>query len=86
MPRAAAEADGTAGCFPDQKGTGMASLTDHVRRVALDEGAALVDFAPIERFHDAPPACHPATIFPQTKTAIAIALPQPRLSKENAGN
>lgn len=53
-------------------------LTEQVRQVALDAGAALVGFAPISRFEHAPAENHPRTIFPQTRTAIAIALPQPR--------
>lgn len=56
----------------------MASLTKQVRGAALDAGAALVGFAPIRRFDNAPPELHPRTIFPQTQTVIAIALPQPR--------
>lgn len=56
----------------------MPSLTERLRRQALESGADLVGFAPIERFADAPPQLHPRTIFPQTKTAIAIALRQPR--------
>ncbi len=53
-------------------------LTEHVRRVALESGAALVGFAPISRFENAPREYHPSTIFAPTKTAIAIAVPQPR--------
>lgn len=55
-----------------------AELTEQVRQVALDAGAALVGFAPIGRFDSAPPEFHPHTIFPPTRTAIAIAVPQPR--------
>jgi len=53
-------------------------LTEEIREVALAEGAALVGFAPISRFENAPYALHPHTIFPQTQTAIAIAVNQPR--------
>lgn len=53
-------------------------LTEQVRRVALDSGAALVGFAPIARFDNAPREYNPRTIFPQTQTAIAIAIPQAR--------
>lgn len=56
----------------------MLSLTRRIRQVALDAGADLVGFAPISRFDEAPPQVHPRTIFPPTKTAIAIALRQPR--------
>ncbi len=54
------------------------TLTDQVREVALDAGAALVGFAPMSRFENAPRKFHPHTIFPQAKTAIAIAVPQGR--------
>ncbi len=53
-------------------------LTQQVREVALKSGAALVGFGPISRFDQAPRHCHPSTIFPQAKTAIAIAVPQAR--------
>lgn len=53
-------------------------LTERVRNVALEAGAALVGFAPISRFDNAPPEQHPHTILPQTQTAIAIAVPQTR--------
>ncbi len=55
-----------------------AELTEQIRQVALDAGAAMVGFAPIERFENAPPEAHPRTIYPPTRTAIAIAVPQPR--------
>lgn len=53
-------------------------FTQKVRDVALEAGAGLVGFAPISRFDSAPPQIHPRTIFPATRTAIAIAVPQPR--------
>ncbi len=56
----------------------MASLADQVRRAALEAGADLVGFAPISRFTDAPPELHPRTIYPPTRTVIAVALRQPR--------
>ncbi|MBN2449059.1 MAG: hypothetical protein JXR77_01640 [Lentisphaeria bacterium] len=56
----------------------MDSWTQAVRGVAIESGAALVGFAPMSRFAAAPPECHPHTIFPQARTAIAIALPQAR--------
>jgi epoxyqueuosine reductase len=56
----------------------MKSLTEHVRRLALASGADLVGFAPISRFDAAPPELHPRTIFPQTRTVIAVALRQLR--------
>ena len=55
-----------------------AELTEHVRAVALRSGAALVGFAPISRFDNAPPKLHPRTIYPQAKTVIAIAVLQGR--------
>ncbi len=54
------------------------SYTEKVRKVALESGASLVGFAPISRFDNAPPEFNPRTIFPQTKSVIAIALPQER--------
>ena len=56
----------------------MANLADQVRRVALDAGADLVGFAPIARFAGAPPELHPRTVYPPTRTVIAIALRHPR--------
>ncbi|MBT3286591.1 MAG: hypothetical protein HN904_29550 [Victivallales bacterium] len=56
----------------------MQDLERAVTELANAQGAPLVGFAPIERFENAPPQYHPHTIFPPTRTAIAIALPQPR--------
>ncbi len=56
----------------------MMTLTEQVKEVAIDSGAALVGFAPISRFDSAPPQFNPRTIYPNTKSVIAIALPQPR--------
>lgn len=56
----------------------MASLTERVRRAAREAGADLVGFAPMGRFAEAPPEYHPHTIFPQARTAIAVAVRQPR--------
>jgi epoxyqueuosine reductase QueG len=56
----------------------MNEFTRHIREAALHAGADLVGFAPIARFDHAPPENHPRTIFPQTRTAIAVAVRQPR--------
>ena len=56
----------------------MPSLTDRVRRVARENGADLVGFAPVSRFENAPPQFHPRTIYPPTRTVIAVAVRQPR--------
>lgn len=56
----------------------MSTLTVRVREAALDAGADLVGFAPISRFDEAPPELHPRTIFPQTRTVIALAVRQLR--------
>jgi len=56
----------------------MDTLTEQVRAAAQDAGADLVGFAPIGRFDHAPPQFHPHTIFPQTRTVVAIAVRQPR--------
>ena len=56
----------------------MKNLTELVRETALEAGAALVGFAPISRFENAPPEYNPKTIFPSMKTAIALAFPQAR--------
>ena len=56
----------------------MSNLTERVGRAALEAGADLVGFAPISRFEDAPPLLHPYTIFPQTRTVIAVAVRQLR--------
>jgi epoxyqueuosine reductase len=52
----------------------MKSLTQRVREAALASGADLVGFAPIARFEHAPPELHPRTIFPPTRTVIAVAV------------
>jgi ferredoxin len=54
------------------------NLTQHIRDVATAAGADLVGFGPIERFDNAPPLLHPRTIFPQTRTVIAVAVRQGR--------
>lgn len=56
----------------------MATLTERIRRAAIENGADLVGFAPIGRFDNAPPLLNPRTILPQTRTAIAIAVRQLR--------
>lgn len=56
----------------------MPDLERDITALATKEGAPLVGFAPIARFADAPPRYHPRTIFPATRTVIAIAIPQPR--------
>ncbi len=56
----------------------MGSLTERVREAAARAGADLVGFAPVSRFEGAPAEVHPTTIFPQTRTAIAVAVRQPR--------
>jgi ferredoxin len=56
----------------------MGDLTDLVRNVALSAGADLVGIAPVSRFENAPPEYHPFTIFPQTKSVVAVAVRQPR--------
>lgn len=53
-------------------------LTEKVRKAALENGAALVGFAPIERFSEAPPEFHPHTIYPHTKTVIVVCVNQLR--------
>ena len=52
----------------------MKQLTGELRQVAIQAGADLVGFAPISRFENAPPPVHPRTIYPPTKTAIAVAI------------
>jgi len=56
----------------------MLSLTEGVRRVAMENGADVVGFAPVSRFDNAPPQLHPRTIFPQVRTVIAVGVRQPR--------
>jgi len=53
-------------------------LTELVRKAALGAGADLVGVAPVSRFDSAPPEYHPRTIFPQTKSVLAVAVRQPR--------
>ena len=56
----------------------MPTLAEKVRRVAEEHGADLVGFAPVSRFENAPPELHPRTIFPQTRTVVAVAVRQLR--------
>ena len=51
----------------------METLTQRVVDAATESGADLVGFAPIGRFRGAPPALHPGTILPQTRTVVAVA-------------
>lgn len=53
-------------------------LTDDVRRVAREAGADLVGFAPVSRFEHGPAEFHPHSIFPPTRTVIAVAVKQER--------
>jgi hypothetical protein len=57
---------------------GVVELTERVHKAALEGGAALVGFAPVERFEGAPPDLHPRTILAQTRTVIAVSCRQPR--------
>ena len=52
----------------------MEPLRQRVQAAAEAGGADLVGFAPISRFESAPAPLHPRTIFPQTRTVIALAL------------
>lgn len=54
------------------------TFTETIKQTALNNGAALVGFAPISRFDNAPDVYNPKAIFPQTKTLIAMAVPQIR--------
>ena len=59
-----------------------ADLTAEVKRVAIQEGAALVGIAPLERFDPLPPlfdaaprGSHPRDFLPEAKAVISIAMP-----------
>ena len=56
----------------------MSSLTERVADVARSYGADVVGFAPIHRFDNAPRQNDPRSVFPQTRTVIAMAVRQPR--------
>ncbi|MDD5706636.1 MAG: hypothetical protein PHR35_11995 [Kiritimatiellae bacterium] len=62
------------------------SLTRAVRDLALAEGAALVGFAPVERFNTLPRECgpRPTDVFPEARTAISIAVQMPDVCMERA--
>jgi len=49
-----------------------------VKRFALERGADLVGIASIERFDGAPAHMHPASIYPEAKSVVVIALRIPR--------
>ncbi len=46
---------------------------DQIRAFAQSQGLDLVGFANIERFQNAPPRMHPASIFPECRTVIVVA-------------
>ena len=50
----------------------MSQLTADLRAYAAEKRCDLFGIAPIERFADVPAKHHPATIFPETKSVIAI--------------
>jgi len=56
----------------------MKNLTQRVADAVTEAGADLVGFAPISRFDGAPEEFHPHTIYPPTKTVVAVAVRQPR--------
>jgi epoxyqueuosine reductase QueG len=56
----------------------MDKLTKQITKSALANGAAVVGFAPLSRYDDAPAEYHPRTIFPQAKSIIGMLVPQLR--------
>lgn len=56
----------------------MDKLTKQIIKSALANGAAVVGFAPLSRYDDAPAEYHPRTIFPQAKSIIGMLIPQLR--------
>ncbi|MFC1582137.1 hypothetical protein ACFL4W_01230 [Planctomycetota bacterium] len=62
----------------------MSSLDQQVETVAREAGADLVGFANIERFNNAPRENHPCSIYPQTRSIIAVAVRQSRGSLKTA--
>ena len=61
-------------------------LTSLLEQTAKEEGAALVGFAPVERYDLLPPQCgpRPQDVFPGAKTAISIAVQMPDACMERA--
>lgn len=49
------------------------TLTQTIRKLALESGVDLVGMAPIDRFKDIGSQNHPSSIFPEAKTVIALA-------------
>ena len=49
-----------------------AGLTETLKETARRAGADLVGVAPIERFEGTPPEHHPASIFPEARSVVAI--------------
>jgi len=49
-------------------------LTVKVKGLAKELGIDLVGIAPIERFREAPPQAHPATILPKARSVISLAI------------
>ncbi len=47
-------------------------MTEALRKVAAEAGIDLMGVAPIDRFADVSPQHHPASIFPETRSVIAL--------------
>ena len=55
----------------------MNSLTEDLKKLALDEGADLVGVASMDRFQAAPEMTHPAGILPDAKAVVVIGIKYP---------
>jgi len=62
------------------------TLTESLRAAALDEGASLLGFAPVERYETLPRQCgpRPTDVFPGAKSVIALAVQMPDACMERA--
>ena len=52
----------------------VTDLTTEVKNLTRSEGAALVDFAPVERFENAPKGHRPGDFIPKAKSVIAFGM------------
>jgi epoxyqueuosine reductase len=72
----------------DRSGLEVGDLTENLRELALAKGAALVGFAPVERFETLPLECgpKPQEVYPGARSVIAFAVQMPDACMERAAH
>lgn len=56
----------------------MSKLSEEIRSVAMNTGADIVGFAPVERFDGGPEKTHPRYYVPKAKSVVVVAIGYPR--------